>query len=181
MQEEIWKPVVGYEGLYSVSSLGRVRRETGIDSNGHLRKERILKTDISKKQYHRVNLWKNGKGKHFFVHRLVAEAFIPNPDNLPFINHRDENTQNNMVDNLEWCTIKYNNSYGTRLERISQSHINGKDSKRVFQYTLDDEFIREWPSTMEIQRQLGFFNQAIGQCCLGNIKTAYGYIWKYVA
>ena len=110
--EEQWKDIIiekngvtyDYTGLYQVSNLGRVRSL----GNDKTRKERILKPKINNKGYLQVILCKNGKVKTFLVHRLVATAFIPNPDNLPVVNHRDENPLNNCVDNLEWCTQKYN-------------------------------------------------------------------------
>ena len=126
--EEIWKPVIGYEGLYEVSNLGRVR---SIDrlvkySNGqiHLHKGRMLSPGlVHKLGYLQVALCNNGKIKHKMVYRLVAEAFLPNPDNLPQVNHRDENPFNNCVENLEWCTIEYNINYGTRTQKAIESNI----------------------------------------------------------
>jgi carboxypeptidase C (cathepsin A) len=149
--EEIWKDIEGYEGLYQVSKMGRVQ------------------------------LYKNNKGyKHFQIHRLVAMAFIPNPDNLPQINHKDENKANNRVDNLEWCTRKYNHNYGTINIRISQKQLNHKNkSKIVLQYSLDGTFIKEWKSTMDVQRNLGFAHTHISECCRGEQAYGYGYLWKY--
>ena len=126
--EEIWKPVIGYEGLYEVSNLGRVR---SIDrlvkySNGqiHLHKGRMLSPGlVHKLGYLQVALCNNGKIKHKMVYRLVAEAFLPNPDNLPQVNHKDENPFNNCVENLEWCTIEYNINYGTRTQKAIESNI----------------------------------------------------------
>ena len=133
------------------------------------------------KGYFIVGLYnKVSKRKIFFVHRLVALAFISNPDNLPLINHKDENPLNNNVGNLEWCSIKYNNTYGTRLERVSKKHLNRKDeSKSVKQYTKDGVFIREYPSMHEVKRQTGYDFSFISRCCRGRTKSAYGYIWRY--
>lgn len=114
---EEWRPIVGYEGLYEVSNLGRVR-------SFKWGREEIRKLHITKKGYLEVGLCKEGKQKMFKVHRLVAQAFIPNPEGLPVINHRDENPKNNKVDNLEWCTYKYNSNYGTCKERIVQTMIS---------------------------------------------------------
>ena len=111
--------------------------------------------------------------KKFLIHRLVAEAFINNPDNLPCVNHKDENKHNNHVDNLEWCTNKYNLNYGSRNERIRNSL-----SKKVYQYTLDGEFVREWESTNECGRN-GYNQGKIASCCRGEIKTHKGYRWSY--
>lgn len=110
---EIWKDIKGYEGLYQVSNLGRVK---SLNYLGH-HKEMIKKPSLQKKttmkssQYYQTVLYKNGKAKTVTVHRLVAEAFIPNPDNLPQVNHIDHNPLNNKVDNLEWCTAKYNSNH----------------------------------------------------------------------
>lgn len=113
---EEWKDIKGYENKYQISNLGRVKaldyRRTG--------KEQIISIK-NNKGYSEVALWKDSKRKMFMVHRLVAQAFIPNPNNLPQVNHKDENKTNNIVENLEWCTQSYNNSYGTRLERVSSS------------------------------------------------------------
>ena len=112
---EIWKNIAGYEGLYEVSSFGRVR-------SLRFGKTKILKPGKNKKGYLRVSLCKNGKQKTFFVHRLVAQAFLENPQNLPQINHKDENKQNNRLENLEWCSCDYNNNYGTRNERAGKAN-----------------------------------------------------------
>lgn len=121
--KEIWKDVKNYEGLYQVSNLGNVKVldrivNSAIKNNTKVkRKGRMLKQYI-KQGYPQVTLTLNNKRKYCNVHRLVAEAFIPNPNNLPQINHIDENKLNNNVDNLEWCTAKYNCNYGTRNSRI---------------------------------------------------------------
>ena len=169
--EEIWKDIEGYEGLYQVSNLGRVRS---------LRRNIILRQSIERNGYERILLYKNKGYKHFLIHRLVATAFIPNPNNLPQVNHKDENKLNNCVDNLEWCTQEYNHNYGTINIRISQKLLNHKSrSKIVLQYTLDGTFIKEWKSTMDVQRNLGFAQSHISECCRNIIKTAYDYLWKF--
>ena len=140
---------------------------------------RVLKPAKDGGGYLFVNLCKDGKPKMFLIHRLVAQAFIPNPQNLPQVNHKDENKTNNTVENLEWCTHEYNINYGTHNERVSKTKTNGKTSKTVFQYTLDGSLIRIWPSTMEIQRKNKFNNRHISACCLGKIHTAYGFKWSY--
>ena len=118
MIEEIWRPVVGYEGLYEVSNTGRVRSLDKYDSMNRFLRGRILRLFTDGLGYLRAQLYSNSKRKSFLVHRLVAQAFIPNPDNLPQVNHRDENPSNDNVDNLEWCDGKYNVNYGTRIDRI---------------------------------------------------------------
>lgn len=180
--EEIWKDIDGYEGLYQVSNIGRVRSLTrnrrGRNNAPNPIQGRILKQHICF-GYCYISLCKNRKYKGFRVHRLVATAFIPNPDNLPQVNHKDENKTNNCVDNLEWCDGKYNVNYGTGTERSRLSNTNGKCSKTVLQYSLDGTFIKEWKSTMDVQRNLGFANTHISECCRGEQAYAYGYIWKY--
>lgn len=124
--DEIWLNIMGYEGQYQVSNTGYVRS---------IKRNRILKpTNIN--GYLQISLSNQGKIKKCLIHRLVAEAFLPNPNNLSQVNHKDENTFNNNVNNLEWCNVTYNNNYGTRNDRISSSHrdLNKSiDSKKVLQ------------------------------------------------
>ena len=115
---EEWRPVVGYEGLYEVSNTGQVRSLDRYDSMNRFLRGRILRLFTDGLGYLRAQLYSNSKRKSFLVHRLVAQAFILNPDNLPQVNHRDENPSNDNVDNLEWCDGKYNVNYGTRIDRI---------------------------------------------------------------
>lgn len=166
MKKEYWKPVVGYEGLYEVSNWGRVK-------SIRFGKERILKPFKNKDGYLLVTLSKNGTHKKFQVHRLVSLHFLPNPDNLPEVNHKDENKLNNNTENLEWCDRKFNINYGTRNKRIGKSN-----SKKVLQYTLDGEFVREWESTAECERN-GFSHGAVVACCQGKLKKYKGFIFKY--
>lgn len=172
MNNEVWKDIEGYEGLYKISDKGRVK------SIGY-GKERILKPANNGRGYLLVGLCKNNEKKHFLVHRIVAQAFIPNPQNLPQVNHQDENPSNNSVENLEWCTAKYNNNYGTRIQRINEKNTNGKCSKPVIQYTKTGEFIKEWKSTMDVKRNLNYDQGHISACCNGKRKSANGFIWKY--
>lgn len=177
MKKEYWRPVVGYEGLYEVSNLGRIKSfdtyRKGPNGSIRICKGRILKPWTTKNGYLLVNLYKNGKKKKFYVHRLVAEAFLPNPDNLPEVNHKDENKLNNNVENLEFCDCKYNINYGTAIERSSK-----KRSKPILQYTLEGQFIREWKSIRECGRN-GYDQGHVAACCRGKQKTHKGYIWKY--
>lgn len=118
---EIWKDIVGYEGLYQVSNLGNVKRLKGYKGRGkgYIVEEHLIQPSINSRGYQNVILCKNGKTKTFAMHRLVAIAFLDNSDNLPQVNHKDEDKTNNCVDNLEWCDSKYNNNYGTRNKKCS--------------------------------------------------------------
>lgn len=165
--EEIWCPIKGYESMYEVSDKGRVR-------SIKFGKERILKPLRNTCGYLQVDLWKNGEHKMYLVHRLVAQTFTPNPDNLTEVNHKDEDKDNNSVQNLEWCDRKYNINYGNRNQMVSI-----KLSKPILQYTKSGEFVREWKSTYDVERNLGYFHNYISYCCNGKLKSAYGYVWKY--
>ena len=167
MAEEIWCPIKGYEGLYEVSDKGRVK------SVGY-GKERIMKLSRDKDGYLIVGLCKNGEQKKCKVHRIVAQTFTPNPDNLPEVNHKDENKENNSVQNLEWCDRKYNYNYGTRIQRISEKH-----SKPVLQFTKDGEFVKEWKSARDVKITLNYSQGNISSCCTGKLKSAYNFIWKF--
>lgn len=163
MKEE-YKDIEGYEGLYQVSNLGNVK---SLD-NDKERKDKILKPAKLKNGYLQVTLCKEGKRKIYKIHRLVAQTFIENPNNLPQINHKDEDKTNNHITNLEFCDRKYNCNYGTRNEKLSKQVI-----------CLETGVV--YPSTMEVQRQLGFTHSTISKCCTGKYKQAYGFHWKYVS
>lgn len=140
MIEEIWRPVVGYEGLYEVSSYGRVKSLCKYDSRNRFLRGRILRLFTDGLGYLRAQLYSNSKRKSFLVHRLVAQAFIPNPDNLPQVNHIDENPSNDNVDNLEWCDGKYNVNYGTRIDRIRDIRLkNG-----TYTGLSKEEYRKKW-------------------------------------
>ena len=161
---------------YTVTDDGRV-----FSLNYHRSgKKKEMKPNKDKKGYNRIELFIEGKCKSFFVHRLVALAFLPNHDNLPLINHKDENPLNNKIDNLEWCDYSYNNTYGTRLERVSKTQLNRKDqSKPVKQFTKDGVFIKEYPSIKEAERQNGLCKSNIIKVCKGEKFSCGGYIWRY--
>ena len=182
MENEIWKDIIGYENLYQISSLGRVKSLGNGGSNAS--KERILKYG-NVRGYHKVTLCKQGKQKHFFVHRLVAMTFLPNPDNLSEVNHRDEQKTNNCISNLEWVTHKENSNYGTRNERIGKLHSiikigNQYANKPIVQYDLNYKIIGIWESIKQASEILGINNSNITQCLKGKYKTAKGYKWKYL-
>ena len=173
---ETWKAIDGYDGQYEVSDLGRVKSL----GNNKTRKEKILKQH-NIRGYIRVVLYKDGHRKPLLVHRLVAESFIPNPQGLETVNHKDEVKTNNTVSNLEWMSIKDNINYGTRNKRISKSNTNNpKISKQI--QMLDKqtgELLATFPSLAEAERVTGIAHQSIFQCCNGKRKSAGGYIWRY--
>lgn len=175
---EIWKDIQGYEGLYQVSNLGRIKSLERVVSFGKQRrlvKEKIRVQKYDKKGYCTVTLSKDNKIKHAKVHRVVAEAFIPNPLGLKEINHIDENKENNCVDNLEWCTHYENVMHGTKRERQVLTR-----SKRVVQCDMEGKEIKTYISATHAEKEIvGKFTGNIYSCLEGRTKTAYGYIWKY--
>ena len=174
-EKEIWLPVVGYECLYEVNNLGNVRSLDYLQTG----RVQLLKPVMTNRGYLKVCLCKDGKHKYYGVHRLVAQAFLTNAENLPQVNHRDENKQNNCVSNLEWCTAKYNMNYGTAISRRAAANTNGKCSKTVQQLTKDGVLVATWPSIREAERVTGVNNRHICGCCNSERHTAGGYKWQY--
>lgn len=163
----IWKDVEGYENLYQVSTDGLVR-------TSHTGLWKILSLGRKRHGYYSVLLHKDGKRKNMLVHRLVAKAFIPNPYNYPYINHKDENPSNNHIENLEWCTAEYNSNYGTCKERIGLT--NGIP---VLKYDLEGNFISEYRTMTEAERNEGIDHANICICCEGKISHCNNFIWIY--
>ena len=191
-ETEIWRTPI-YKGEiydnYQVSNLGRLislnYRRTG--------KAKLMEPYEKGRKYLQVSLYKNGKEDWVYVHQLIAETFLPNPENKPCINHKiegDEGKKINMVffnedgsinkekSTIEWATYEENNNYGTHNERISKANTNGKCSKPVLQLSLTGELIREWPSVRECGRN-GFERSAVCKCCNGKQKTHKGFRWMY--
>lgn len=178
VENEIWKDIPNYEGIYQASNLGRVKSLERINARGHRLKEKILKTGINR-GYYRVQLWKNSKARFYYVHRLVWIAFNgPIPECLQ-VNHISERKSENRLSNLNLMTPKENCNWGSRNERMAKKQINGKKSKPVLQFTLEDILIKEYLSATQVERELGFGQSNICNCCNGKLKTAYGYKWKY--
>lgn len=169
---EQWKEIAGYEDLYEVSDKGMVK---SLNYN-HTGKERILKPYKNGNGYLQVILRKDGHRKQPLVHRLVADAFIPNPNNLETVNHKDEVKTNNAATNLEWMSQKDNINYGTRNKRVGEAL-----SKQV--QMLDKqtgELLATFPSTHEAGRVTGINQSHISACCNGKRKSAGGYKWRYL-
>lgn len=184
MKDEIWRPVIGYEGRYEVSNLGRVRSLPKLVEGyrgSFVTKTRILKASPDGKGYLMVWLYMNKIRHTFKVARLVAQAFIPNTENKPQIDHINAVKTDNRAENLRWVTDKENCHNPITYKRNAESKrgILNHKSKRVFQYSLDGEFIKEWGCVMEVERTLGFNHSHISQCCTGKRDLAYGYLWQY--
>lgn len=182
--EEIWKDVVGYEGLYQVSNMGNVKslnwRNEGYAKNLWLKPHN--------KGYLQVELAKNGAKKCFVVHRLVAVAFLPNPYDYPQVNHKDENKRNNCVDNLEWCDASYNATYSLKRhekfyngKRIAKRRNSSHSNQPIIQMTLDGKAVKTWKNSRLIFLETGMSDWSISECCRGKRKTAYGYKWRYAS
>ena len=188
-----WEFIRNYEDTYKVSKTGLVKAIDRINYRGYHLKEHIMKYATDRNGYQRVYLTKYAKTKSKLVHVLVAETFIPDKSNfksLPDedrskidfnkleVNHIDENKANNNVENLEWCTHKYNSSYGTRTSRIIPKTIE-KTRTPVDQYDLDGNLIKEWYSMNEASRTLNLIQQNISKCCHGKRNTVGGFKWKF--
>ena len=159
---EEWKTVTNFSN-YQVSNLGNAK---------NIKTNKMLKLHNSGRGYLQVSLSKNGKTKQFYIHRLVAEHFIPNPENKPEVNHIDENIQNNVADNLEWCNHSYNQNYGNRNNKVRE-----KLGIKIKQYDLNGNFIRVFNSITEAQKHCNTTH--ICKCLKGKFKQAGGYVWKY--
>lgn len=173
---EIWKPIPGYEGLYEISDIGRVKslpRETF----GLLRfkEERIISSNGDGKGYRTIKLSKNGKVSRYLVHRLVAMAFIPNPDNLPYINHKDENRSNNNVGNLEWCTPKYNVNYGNAHSKWKESYLKS-NGRPICSYDENGNLVKEYNCFVDAVRE-GYKRRHIEECINGLKRMHKGLFW----
>lgn len=175
---EVWKDVVGYEGRYQVSNLGNVKslqRWDCLNNRVHRREKNINPTRIDK-GYMRVKLYDGNTKKSFSVHRLVAEAFIPNPFKKKQVNHIDGDKTNNNVENLEWCTNKENQIHARKYGLADNCRKKGK---KVLQLDSHGNLLNEWNNMKSASITLNIRHSAICLCCKGNRKTAGGYMWKY--
>lgn len=176
MRKEEWRPIKGFEGIYEVSSLGRVKSLARTISFGYgssyKAKERIMSPHYVK-GYRQVVLYKNRKRIYLQVHRLVAMAFIPNPNNYPIINHKNEIRSDNRPENLEWCSHSYNLSYNGNREKKGKARM-----RPILQYDKNGHFIAEYAGGVEAQRILGIDRKGISMAICGRLKTYKGYIWK---
>lgn len=170
--DEIWKDIVGYEGLYQVSNYGEIKS---------LRKNKKIYQSINNAGYKVVSLYKNNKSIKKTVHRLVAIAFIPNFNNLPQVNHIDGIKINNNLNNLEWCDNKYNQKHASMLGLTKKRDeiCSIKNGIKIIQYDLKDNYIKEWKNMKEASRTLKIDNSAISKCCRGKRNKCGGFKWKY--
>lgn len=174
--EEIWKDAIGFEGLYQVSNFGRARsiaHEVNCNKGKRIVKGKLLKAVDSGNGYAFVTFGKDGKQYNISLHRMVASVFIPNPLNLPEVNHIDRNPMNARADNLEWCDRTYNNNYDGRAYRA-----NAKRKRIICMYGLDGKLIQKYGSLSEAADKNGINAGNISECCRGKRKTAGGFRWE---
>ncbi|MBB1530668.1 MAG: HNH endonuclease [Prevotella sp.] len=177
-QVEEWRPIADYDGCYSVSNFGNIRSEARhfVDKHGQKSiQERILKPCKSSSGYLFVNLSRENKVSHAMIHRLVANAFLENPEGLRCVNHKDEDKCNNRADNLEWCTYKYNANYGKRNAKIGDGH-----AVKIMQKDLKGHIIKIWDSAVEACRHNDFTRSGISQCLNQRIQTYKGFKFERV-
>lgn len=175
--EELWYDVPGYKNLYQISNLQRVRSYPRLGKT-RLIGGKILNPYMFPNGYWAVTFCHKRKYKTAYIHRLMAEVFLPNPNNYPIVNHKDSNPSNNNIENLEWCTQSYNVKYGfTNNGRVQKG---GRKTKfKINQYDLNMNFIRNWDSVKQICQELFLDQASISKCCNGKLKTVGGFIWKY--
>lgn len=179
--DEQWKDIEGYEDLYQISTKGRVKslqREYSVNGGLYLRKERIMKQSVVM-GYRCVTLSKKGVKRTCKVHRIVANAFIPRIKNFNIVNHKDEDKFNNNVENLEWCSYKYNTNYGTNRVRISKTKRDKGQAKSVDMYDKSGNFIRHFDSIVDAANYIGARKTDVCSVCNGRQQSTKGYKFKY--
>lgn len=169
---EIWKDISGFEGVYKVSNKGNIKSLSRIDARGRLLKNKLLKLGKSKGGYYQVVLC-NGFKKKYKVHRLVAMAFIPNPNNLPQINHKNEVKTDNRVENLEWCTPQYNVNYGNGIAKMREAR-----KRPVYQINKEEIIVGIYATAYEASQKTGIDNSSICKCVKGLRESAGGFKWQ---
>ena len=190
MENEIWKDIEGYEGMYQVSNLGRVRSldryytkphpRNGVPTK-YFKRGSIITNHTLRNGYTNVMLKFEGGKKNFMVHRLVAKAFVPGYFEGADVNHKDSNRQNNHADNLEWMTRRDNLMYNNDKNASAMEQIHRSQRKPIIQMTMDGEYIREWPSIYAAHLALGLDSKSISGACRQRygMKTCGGYRWKF--
>ena len=187
VKQEIFKDIIGYEGLYQISNMGRVKSlERTIKNGPGVRKvrERILEPWVGKTGYLSIPLYKDKKGKTYYVARLVALHFIPNPENKRTVNHKKGIKSDNRAKKLEWMTYGENHTHAySELKRtpplLGKRGVDCANSRKVVQYDLDDNFIAEYNGQREAFRETGIYQANISKVCLGKRNHAGGFIWKH--
>lgn len=176
LNNEVWLPITDYPN-YMISNLGNVKSL----SNNKTRKEKILKNVKNRGGYLQVFLSKNGKVKRYYIHRLVAEHFLPNLDYKPEIDHINTNKSDNRVENLRWCSHKENINNLLTKDKMSKNKlgIEHPNSKPILQFTLDKKLVRKWNCATDVERELGIYQTNISKCCKGKYKSAGGFKWQY--
>ena len=177
---EEWKPIKGYENLYMISNFGRLKHL----KYGRVKKERLCGSYLNNNGYYLCHLYKNNIRRMILLHRLVAEAFVPNPNNYPFVNHKNSIRTDCAYYNLEWCTRSYNTkySYDHNDRRRKMNWKSGKyniNSKSVIMSDKNGNFIKRFDCIMDAERELGILNNSIVSCLKGRNKTSGGYKWNY--
>jgi hypothetical protein len=184
-EKYVWEPIAGFEGNYKICLEGLVKSVERIDCLGRRHPEQIMKPKHNNRGYAQISLYRNGKRHYFLLHRLVAEHFIPNPDNLPQVNHKDENKDNNHSGNLEWCTNLYNRRYGTGYMRSVEKHdysmIGRGNRKPVNQYSKNGELICKWDAIVLAEKATGIPARSIRRCFQHRKNIAGGYRWELAA
>ena len=182
-RNEEWRDIKGYEGLYQISNLGRIKSFDKViaqkNNSTAIKKGRILKPSTSHSGYYQIVLSKQSIRKSYKVHRLIWLAFYGSIPEGYEVNHINEIKTDNRLSNLNLMTHKENCNWGTGIERCHNQLINGKCSKSVLQFDLNDNFIKEYSSINQAKRETGFNSSDISSCCKGKRKTAHGFKWKY--
>ena len=177
---EIWKDIEGYEGLYQVSNRGRVKSLSRKVTNAMFSiNEHFVKVVDNGNGYKSVSLWKDNKGKHFYVHRLVALAFVPNYNGYKYINHKDEDKSNNDVSNLEWCTAKYNCNYGNHTKKLKKSYILNGNNRPIDVYDMNGVFLKTFDCSNDVCRELNIERRSLYSVCQGVVKSSKGYRFAF--